>query len=304
MMKKTFVESKPVRLGVGAVALVVMVAVGYWSYLRFLAPEPEGPEPVAEATEPVVISAEGRLLPEGYVSLAFAAPGRVAAVYVDVGDPVDVGQVLVSLDADQAEAMVEQARAALVAAQAAQDLEPDYAPQERKDMLAANVQQAAAALDAALAALEDTRLRAPFAGTVASVDVEEGEVVTPGIPVVHVADFSGWKVETLDLREEDVVMMEVGQFVEVTFAAIPDVVFPGVVTEIALNPSSYQGNVTYTVTVELINPDSEKFRWGMTAFLTIRPDLKVLHLLPQPNCRGCPEAVASESAVPDRPPLP
>ncbi len=84
------------------------------------------------------------------------------------------------------------------------------------------VQSAAASVAMAQAALNKMTLSAPFAGTVAALDVEVGELVAPGIPVVRLGSSAGWVVETSDLAELDVAQLEVGQAATVTFEALPE----------------------------------------------------------------------------------
>ena len=154
-------------------------------------------------------------------------------------------------------AQVDQARAAQAAAEAAQ--------QVAEAALAA----AQAGLAAAQVPLDQVTLLAPFSGTVVSVDVEVGELATPGVPVVVLADLSHWEVRTNDLAETDVVLVAPGQAAVVTLDALPGVELPGTVTEIADVAETNRGNVTYAVTVAL-DPAAAPLRWGMTAFADIR----------------------------------
>ena len=87
----------------------------------------------------------------------------------------------------------------------------------------ARVTAAEANLTAAQAVLEQYELRAPATGTLVESNLNVGELVTMGQPVAKWADLSEWYVETTDLTEIDVVNIDVGQAVEVTADAIPDV---------------------------------------------------------------------------------
>jgi HlyD family secretion protein len=133
----------------------------------------------------------------------------------------------------------------------------------------AALESAQAALAIAQAALEDTELTAPFASQVARVSTDVGEYVSPGIPVVSLSDASRWYVETDDLTEIDVVRVAAGQPVRVTIDAIPGREFEGVVSDIAPRSEVKRGDVTYTVTVELLGAEDAPLRWGLTAFVDI-----------------------------------
>lgn len=133
----------------------------------------------------------------------------------------------------------------------------------------AGVTQAQAALDAAQVALSDRTLTAPFAGTVADITVELGQVVSPGVPVVVLADLSGWRVETTDLTELDVVAVAVGYPAEIRADALPDTLLTGTVTDIATVSQEVRGDITYVVTIDVDDAPSDALRWGMTVFTTI-----------------------------------
>lgn len=119
--------------------------------------------------------------------------------------------------------------------------------------------------------LSEATLVAPFAGTVGSIDVRVGEIVSPGQPLATIGDLDTLRVETTDLDEIDVVRVEVGQQVAVTFDALPDRVFEGRVTRIAPMAKSGTGGVHYTTVVELAETDPV-LRWGMTAFVDIETE--------------------------------
>jgi multidrug resistance efflux pump len=170
---------------------------------------------------------------------------------------------------DQAEVGVEQAQAAVAQAEVAVE-QAEAAVAEAE----AGVTQAEANLRSAQANLERMTLKAPFTGTVGSIAVEQGEVVTAGMPVVTLANISGWLVETTDLTELDVVALSVGDPVEVHIDAIPDEVVPGTVTDIATVSTLTRGDVTYAVTIRLDEDAAMELplRWGMTVFVDIDVD--------------------------------
>jgi len=135
----------------------------------------------------------------------------------------------------------------------------------------AAVQQAEVALAAARAALDDVEIRAPFAGTVTKVDVEVGETASPGLPVIILAALDQLQALTIDLTELDVARVAVGQPVEVTVDALPDLTLEGHVAEIGLRAVDYRGDVTYPVTIAL-DETTPELLWGMTAMVKIDTD--------------------------------
>ena len=129
--------------------------------------------------------------------------------------------------------------------------------------------EAEARLDTAQNALDKRTLTAPFAATIVSVPVQVGEVMTPGTPVIILADFSKWLVETTDLSEISVVTLETGFKAEVSIDAFPGETLTGIITDIASSSDVVRGDVTYKVTVDLGDIPDLPLRWGMTAFVTV-----------------------------------
>ena len=133
-----------------------------------------------------------------------------------------------------------------------------------KAVAEAQYEAARANLEAARAALADVELTAPFAGTIAGLEVKIGETVTPGQVAASLADFSGWIIKTTDLTELDVVSISEGQAVLIALDALPEETINGKVQTIGQNYSEKQGDVVYEVTVQLTEA-LENMRWGMTA---------------------------------------
>jgi HlyD family secretion protein len=138
----------------------------------------------------------------------------------------------------------------------------------------AEVQRAQATVKLAQVARDETELRAPFSGIVATLDLKTGEYVAPGAPSVHLADLAAWQIETTDLTELDVVRVRAGSSVTMTFDAIPGLELSGRVSRIRALGENKQGDITYVVT---ITPDRQdgRLRWNMTASASILPANRV-----------------------------
>ncbi len=131
----------------------------------------------------------------------------------------------------------------------------------------ARVDNAIAQLAAAEAALSDLELLAPFSGTVSELNINASEFVSPGQPVLLLADLGRLRVETTDLGEIDVAQIAVDDRVIVTFDALPNAVINGTILNVA--PKADEGSgVNYTVVVQLDEVPAE-LRWGMTAFVDV-----------------------------------
>jgi HlyD family secretion protein len=127
---------------------------------------------------------------------------------------------------------------------------------------------AQARLDQAVSALDAMTLMAPFDGTIAAVNVKEGETVTPGLVVLTLGDLANLRLETDDLSETSIARVKLGHIANVTFEALPGQAFKGRVTFIAPISSAKQGGTNYTIYVEL-DQLAVVLRWGMTGHVEI-----------------------------------
>jgi HlyD family secretion protein len=135
------------------------------------------------------------------------------------------------------------------------------------DSFEAALQQAQAAIDSAQIVLEQTELRAPFAGTIAQLNLKTGELTPRDKPAVVLADLSGWQIETDDVTEIKVPTLKVGQGVTIEFDALPDVELKGAVESISSVAQIKSGDVVYPVKIKVLENDP-RLRWGMTAAVT------------------------------------
>ena len=133
----------------------------------------------------------------------------------------------------------------------------------------ANVAAAVAALQQALVALGETELRAPFAGTVAALNIETGEQAAPAVSLVQLADLTTWEVETEDLTELDIVGITAGAEVDLSFDAIPDLTMTGTVKRVRPIGEDNRGDIVYTVVIDPAQQD-ERFLWNMTTVVTLQ----------------------------------
>ncbi len=86
----------------------------------------------------------------------------------------------------------------------------------------ARLEAAEAGLAAAQAALQNTQVVSPIAGTLVDLNVKQGESAIPGQTLAVVADLSDWVVETQDLGEEDVVRLQPGERISLSLDAYPE----------------------------------------------------------------------------------
>jgi multidrug resistance efflux pump len=116
--------------------------------------------------------------------------------------------------------------------------------------------------------INQSKLIAPFDGTVIELYLNSGEMVSPGAPILLLADLTTLQVKTTDLNEVDVARVQIGDPVKVTFDALPDTSVTGEVTNISLKNAPGSG-VYFNVTITL-DEIPAALRWGMSAFVEIQ----------------------------------
>jgi len=239
---------------------------------------------VATATGGGTMSAEG-ISANGYVvartkaSVSAKIPGRLEYLGVTEGSKVRTGEVIARIEsADfaaalaaarattaQVEVQVVQAKRALERAQALrkQNLNSDVDLENAQTALAAleaQLKATRAQEDLAAVNLENTRVRAPFDGTVLRKDAEVGEIVAPSsagggltrTAIVTMADLGTLEVE-VDVNEAYIAQIRNGQPARITLDAYPDTSFSGAVRQVV--PTADRQKATVLVKVSILDRD-------------------------------------------------
>jgi RND family efflux transporter MFP subunit len=190
------------------------------------------------------------LQPADVSGLSFEISGQLKAINLEVGQKVQLGDLLAEIDPRSLRTQVEQANAAVQQAQAQQDnAQADF---QRKDELLkrgvttqavfeqsktavlttkAQLDQAQRQLDLASHNLARSNLVAPFAGTIARVDVKSFAQVTAGQPILTL--YSDERFEMSFLAPSGTFRsLAVGQPVEIKVADMPDVKLQGEIKEL------------------------------------------------------------------------
>ena len=241
------------------------------------------------------INASGKIQPEESVQITSTITGWITEITVMEGDTVAPGQHLISIDEKQirprynnALSQVKSSEANLKKVKAQMErtktlFSQKLISQQEQEQVEASFQialsqseQANANLLSAEDELSKTRLTAPKYGIVTSITKEEGEMAVggmfnPGV-LMTVADLSRMEVE-VDVNENDVVNISIGDTTEIEIDAYPDTIFFGVVSEIAhtaqsMNMGSQQQVTNFKVKVRMITvPD--RIRPGMSSTVNI-----------------------------------
>lgn len=225
----------------------------------------------------------GDVRPRVESRLGFRVGGKIAARLVDVGAVVRKGQPLARLDATDLSLAEAGSRAQYEAARTDRDLAASdlkryndlfakgfisAAEQHRRqatfDAAESRLRQAEAALRSQANQTAYAVLLADADGVVTAVDAEVGQVVTPGQPVIRVAQTAEKEV-AIGLPEDQVDLLRGIADVTVRTWAEPGRAVPARVREIAAAADPVTR--TYATRVSVPNPPAD-IRLGMTAVVT------------------------------------
>ncbi|MFP4057475.1 MAG: efflux RND transporter periplasmic adaptor subunit [Candidatus Brocadiia bacterium] len=136
------------------------------------------------------------------------------------------------------------------------------ARQEERDAIAAKVDQARAALHQAQIHLDESSIEAPIGGVVARKNLDEGNMVAPGVSIVTLVEVRTVKV-LVGVNERDVALVEKGQTrATVRTDAYPQEVFRGTVHKVS--PVADERTRTVEVEIHVPNPQ-RRLKPGMFA---------------------------------------
>jgi RND family efflux transporter MFP subunit len=262
-------EPTPVSIGPSRAALRVHVA------------------PVENGSLGAAARLSGVIAPFREATVAAEGAGRVVVRHIEPGAVVAEGDPLVSLDPEEAEIALAEARATLRSrgvdlAEARRELaRGDELRAEGAlsakghdglgfavDRAASARALAAASLDRAERALAHTVVRAPFAGTVEAVEVQVGDYLMPSAPVATLADFDRVRlVAGVTAREAQSV--RVGSGASVALPALGGEELEAEIRRVGRLADPATG--TYPVELWLDNP-SGRLRGGMVGKLSLLAD--------------------------------
>ena len=265
--------SRRKKLTIGAVGVIAVIVVIGLNAARGEGSTPVRLEAVEHRSLVATVTASGQIEPTRKVDISADITGRIISLPVDEGDWVEAGDLLVRIDPSQYEAGVARARAGLASAEASalqtranrdqservlnrsvalKHVDSTLVSEEQLEQAQTNfevasavansaehqVDQARAMLQEAQEQLAKTILRAPMAGQITRLAVEQGEVAVPGTfsretgLLMTVSDLSIIQVN-VRVDETDVVRLSVGDSTDIEIDAYPDTTFTGRVTRIA-----------------------------------------------------------------------
>ena len=271
------------KLFIWVLALVGVLAAGFF-IKRLFEPGVEVQLATASMTSPsqanAVLTASGYVVARRKAAVASKGTGTLVFLGVDEGDKVKKGQVIARLEDSDVAAARERARENLRVAEAdlneaKQNLErmrallkKELIAQAEYDIAEARYKRVVSTIDAAKfglkeaeVAVDNTRIIAPFDGTVLKKNADVGEIVAPlagaassKAAVVTIADMSSLEVDA-DVSEANITRVTPEQACEITLDAYPQQRYPGYVTKIV--PTADRAKATVLVKIKFREYDQK-----------------------------------------------
>jgi RND family efflux transporter MFP subunit len=224
----------------------------------------------------------GRIEPTQNAEMSFGVAGDIIELPIAEGDTVERGQLLARLDARQFRARLDAEQAQLrfnqiEYARSATLVESGAVARAELDRRDRALAVSKANLAEARKALDDTKLLAPFTGTIAKISVDNFQSVQAKQPVLVLHDASSLEVVT-HVSQRDYAVATPGltieqrneQFLGDVYASLdthPDLQIPARLKEVATVPDSITG--TYQVTWSFEPPGDVVITPGMTAKIVL-----------------------------------
>ncbi len=234
---------------------------------------------VSEENGSPFLSASGKIEAVNSANISTRMMGYVDKIYVQVGDKVNKGQQLISINNTDLSAKLAQVNAGITEATAAfTNAEKDYkrytalfnensASQKELDDITANYNMAKARLEGAKqmknevnAQFSYSNIRAPFNGVVTNKFIKVGDMANPGMPLMEVESPGNFQVLAM-VPESEILQIQSGSEVEVLIKTL-DESFKGTVAEVSTSAKNTGGQ--YMVKV-MLNESKSNLLSGMYA---------------------------------------
>jgi RND family efflux transporter MFP subunit len=229
------------------------------------------------AEDSTFLSASGKIEAVQNANLSTRMMGHVTDTYVNIGDKVSKGQLLLSINSADISAQRAQVTASITEAKAAfKNAEKDYnrfktlyeqnsASQKEMDDITANYDMAKARLEAANqmknqvnAQLSYSNISAPFSGVITGKFINKGDMANPGMPLISMENPVEFQVIAM-VPESEITKIKDGTTANVLVKSTNQLL-TGTVTEVSSSAKNTGGQ--YLVKVVLDKTD-EKLLSGM-----------------------------------------
>lgn len=213
----------------------------------------------------------GEVEAKHYANISPEMNGRIEKIFVAEGERVSKGQLLVSLNTDAIENQIKGVKSSLeLATKTFNKLDTLWKQNIGSEIEYLSAKNNKESLESQLESLQAqkrmSQIRAPFNGIVDKIFPKEGEIASPGFPVIEFVNLDKLTI-TADVSEAYVGKINKGQLVELSFSALPDVSIKTPIIRVSkvINSSSR----TFEIEMEIDNI-GEKIKPNLVSSIKIR----------------------------------
>ncbi len=254
------------------IALLLLLGIGAWMASGYILPSEDEAETAEEAPASRLVNvatvqssaqeiiqlfvAEGQALPDRESVLRAEISGKIIQVFVEKGETLEANQLVARFDGDISDAELERADENLRVAQ--REFNNAQALRERGAATSDRVSAARAALVAAQTELrqvgediENTVIKAPFAGRLDALDIDAGEFVSAGSDVGRIIDTSPLTI-VIQVPQRALGNLQIGQQAQVAFITGQEVMG----TVVFIGGNADEQTRTFRAEIEVTNTEN------------------------------------------------
>ncbi len=213
-------------------------------------------------------------------ALSFSVMGTIKKIYVDLGKPVTKGQLIAEIDPTSIQSSYAAAQSTLKQAEDAyQRMKQLHDRGSLADMkwieVQSKLQQARSMEEMARKNLSDCKLYAPYSGVISSKNIEVGQNVMPGMPVVQLVAVKDLNVK-IAVPENEIANIQKNQKTQIQVSALDNRFFEGSVIEKGIVANALSRS--YEVKIRIDQPDKELMP-GMVCEVVLKTDKDSSHYI-------------------------
>jgi HlyD family secretion protein len=259
------------------ILILLILVIGGIYYYKTKKPQIDYTTQIAEkGTLAQTVSVTGKLVSLEQADLSFKLSGRIEEMFVNIGDKIEKGQKIATIDKGALDEQLREAeQEVIVQKKTLYDMKRREATYSwaQKEAQRARIKKAETDVASIKEQIAETTLYSPISGTVITKNVEVGETtvanaVTANTSVVTVAREGELEIQA-NVPESDIVKIILGQKAEATLDAFSaEDIFSAEISEIEPSATVIQDVVYYKVKLKFPNYDA-RFKNGMSADVDI-----------------------------------
>jgi membrane fusion protein (multidrug efflux system) len=267
MLKKVFLAVLATSLLIGVLVYIKLdqfTVMGDAAAKMVMPPQTVSAMQVQDTEWEQVITATGSVSAVQGVTVSAEVGGRITQIAFQSADSVSAGQTLLQMDTASEDSQLASAQAAAALAKAElarlrKLIKKNLAAEDSLDRSEAQVKETTAQVGVIKALIEKKTVKAPFSGRLGIRQVNLGQILSVGDPIVELQMLDPIYVD-FSIPQQKLSQLQQDMQVKITSDAVPGKLFTGTISAINLEIDAKTRNILVRAKVE--NPE-EQLRVGM-----------------------------------------